>query len=211
MNKLIINLIAAGFLLLFVAQTGFSQDDKQYKVVSIGFYNLENLFDTINDVENLISEEFTPEGPKKWTQERYHEKLDHMAYVISKISTDITPDGVAILGVSEIENKGVLEDLVKDPQIKDRNYKIVHYDSPDRRGVDVGLLYQPKYFEVISTNSHTLTLPNDSNFRSRDQLVVTGNLDGEIIHVIVNHWPSRSGGEKKAVTNEMRPVIFRGI
>ncbi len=175
----------------------FAQD-KQYKIVSIGFYNLENLFDTINDIENAISEEYTPDGPKKWTSERYHEKLDHMALVISKISTDITPDGIALLGVSEIENRGVLEDLVKDPQIKDRNYKIVHYDSPDYRGVDVGLLYQPKYFEVISTASHTLTLPGDTNFRSRDQLVVTGILDGEEIHVIVNHWPSRSGGEKKS-------------
>lgn len=198
MYKLIYSILSVSFLFLYISNTVFSQQDKQFTVVSIGFYNLENLFDTIYDAELLINEEFTPDGPKKWTSERYYEKLNNMAFVISKISTDITPDGIAILGVSEIENRGVLEDLVKDPQIKDRNYKIVHYDSPDRRGVDVGLLYQPKYFEVTSTKSHTLTLPGDTGFRSRDQLVVTGNLDREKIHIVVNHWPSRSGGEKKS-------------
>ncbi|MEZ5198734.1 MAG: hypothetical protein R2764_20810 [Bacteroidales bacterium] len=89
----------------------------KHKVASIGFYNLENLFDTINDIENLISESLLLMGPKKWTSERYHEKLSNMAFVISKIATDVTPDGLAILGVSEIENRGVLEDLVKDPQM----------------------------------------------------------------------------------------------
>lgn len=197
MKQVPIPVTVLALLALFVCQSLFSQEENAYKIASIGFYNLENLFDTINDVENMISEEFTPNGSKKWTSERYYEKLDHMAFVISKIATDVTPDGIAILGVSEIENRGVLEDLVKDPQIKDRNYKIVHYDSPDRRGVDVGLLYQPKYFEVTSSNSHVYSM-EDTNFRTRDQLVVTGIFDGDEIHVIVNHWPSRSGGEKKS-------------
>jgi len=197
MKKLILPLFVSLLILLVFSNPLYSQEEKSYKVVSIGFYNLENLFDTINDVEFLVSEEFTPEGKNKWNTERYHDKLKNMAFVISKIATDVTPDGIAILGVSEIENRGVLEDLVKDPQIKDRNYKIAHYDSPDRRGVDVGLIYQPKYFEVTSTNSHTFNM-GDTNFRTRDQLVVTGILDKEEIHVIVNHWPSRSGGEKKS-------------
>jgi len=197
MKKLITSAFIVLLITFQVTNSLYSQEKKSLKVVSIGFYNLENLFDTINDVENMISEEFTPDGRKKWTTERYHEKLHNMAFVISKIATDVTPDGVAILGVSEIENRGVLEDLVEDPQIKDRNYKIAHYDSPDRRGVDVGLLYQPKYFEVTSTNSHTFNM-GDTSFRTRDQLVVTGILDEEEIHVIVNHWPSRSGGEKKS-------------
>jgi len=197
MKKLITSASIVLLITFQVTNSLYSQEKKSLKVVSIGFYNLENLFDTINDVENMISEEFTPDGRKKWTTERYHEKLHNMAFVISKIATDVTPDGVAILGVSEIENRGVLEDLVEDPQIKDRNYKIAHYDSPDRRGVDVGLLYQPKYFAVTSTNSHTFNM-GDTSFRTRDQLVVTGILDEEEIHVIVNHWPSRSGGEKKS-------------
>jgi hypothetical protein len=173
----------------------FSQEDIKYKVALVGFYNLENLFDTINDVGFLVSEEYTPEGPNKWTSQRYHDKLKNMAYVISKIGTETSPDGVAILGVSELENRHVLEDLVKEPSIKDRNYQIVHYDSPDLRGVDVALLYQPKYFQV--TNSRSLRLyMADTSFKTRDQLVVSGLLDGEMISVVVNHWPSRSGGER---------------
>lgn len=178
--------------------TIYAQPQKAYNVACIGFYNLENLFDTINNKELFLSEEFTPESEKQWTSQRYHEKLNHMAEVISKIGTDVTPDGVALLGVSEIENRGVLEDLVKESSIADRDYQIVHYDSPDRRGVDVGLLYQPKYFEVVNSASHRLTMPDDTNFRTRDQLVVSGYLNGEMIHVIVNHWPSRSGGEKRS-------------
>ncbi len=176
----------------------FSQPKKAYQVVCIGFYNLENLFDTVYNAELRLNEEFTPGSEKQWTSERYHEKLNHMAYVISQIATDITPDGPALLGVSEIENRGVLEDLVKEPAIADRDYHIVHYDSPDRRGVDVGLLYQPKYFEVVNSASHRLTMEEDTAFRTRDQLVVSGLLNGEMIHVIVNHWPSRSGGEKRS-------------
>jgi hypothetical protein len=187
-------------LLICILFTGYSnrttaQQETKYKVAIVGFYNLENLFDTINNIELRNSEEFTPEGRNKWTSKRYHEKLNNMAFVISKIAKETSPDGIALLGVSEIENKGVLEDLVKDPQIKDRNYQIVHYDSPDWRGVDVALLYQPKYFKVTNSNSHWLNMA-DTSFRTRDQLVVSGLLDGEMVHVIVNHWPSRSGGEK---------------
>ena len=174
------------------------QGEKNYKKVSIGFYNLENLFDTIYDEELLLNEEFTPESAKQWSAERYQQKLTNMAFVISNMAMDVTPDGLAILGVCEVENLGVLEDLVLEESIKDRNYKIVHYDSPDKRGIDVGLLYNPKYFEVTNSKSHSLSLPDDSSFFTRDQLVVSGLLDGEKIHVIVNHWPSRRGGAEKS-------------
>jgi hypothetical protein len=183
------------FLLIGFAVSSNAQQDVKYTVASIGFYNLENLFDTINNVELANSEEFTPQGANKWTSKRYHEKLKNMAFVISEIATDITPDGLVILGVSEIENRGVLEDLVKEDVIKNRNYQVVHYDSPDERGVDVGLLYQPKYFKVTNSRSHTLIM-SDTGFKTRDQLVVSGLLGDEMIHVIVNHWPSRRGGEK---------------
>jgi len=186
-------LILIGFIGFYNSLS--AQQDVKYTVVSIGFYNLENLFDTINNVELENSTEFTPQGINKWTSKRYHEKLKNMAFVIAEIATDITPDGLAILGVSEIENRGVLEDLVKEDAIKKRNYQVVHYDSPDERGVDVGLLYQPKYFKVTNSRSHTLKMA-DTSFRTRDQLVVSGLLGGEMIHVIVNHWPSRRGGEK---------------
>lgn len=174
------------------------QGEKNYKNTSIGFYNLENLFDTIYDAELLLNEEFTPESAKLWTAERYQQKLTNMAYVISNMATDVTPDGLALLGVCEVENRGVLENLILEESIKDRNYQIVHFDSPDKRGIDVGMLYNPKYFEVTNTKSYTLSMPDDSSFFTRDQLVVSGLLDGEKIHVIVNHWPSRRGGAEKS-------------
>ncbi|MCD4665938.1 MAG: endonuclease/exonuclease/phosphatase family protein, partial [Bacteroidales bacterium] len=133
MKRFLLFFITALFVGIVFHQNLYSQEKKNFNVIAIGFYNLENLFDTINDVELLISEEFTPDGPKQWTTERYHEKLGNMAKVISQIATDVTTDGIAVLGVSEIENRGVLEDLVKEDAIKEHNYKIVHYDSPDRR------------------------------------------------------------------------------
>lgn len=173
-----------------------AQQEKTYNAVCIGFYNLENLFDTILNPELYNNEEFTPEGPNKWSSDRYHKKLSHMAEVISKIGTDVVPAGVAVLGISEIENRGVVEDLIRDEKLRDRNFSIVHYDSPDARGVDVGLIYRPDIFTVLNSKSYRLTLEGDSGFRSRDQLVVSGKIGDEVIHVIVNHWPSRRGGER---------------
>ncbi len=179
------------------AQTLFAQNEKNYQLSCIAFYNLENLFDTINQ-ENVRDEEFTPEGLSKWTYEKYQEKLDKLSEVISQIGTDVSPDGAAIVGVSEIENRGVLEDLVNTPKLKPFNYKIVHYDSPDKRGVDVALLYQPKYFKVTGTKSYTLKIDGMDDFYTRDQLLVSGIFNGEQFYFIVNHWPSRRGGEKRS-------------
>lgn len=181
----------------------FSQDNtgkKNIALACVGFYNLENLFDTIVDADTnkILQEDFTPYGSKKWNTPKYYEKLGNMARVISELGTDVTPDGAVILGVSEIENESVLKDLVKQDAIKDRNYQIVHFDSPDRRGIDVGLLYNPIYFKNVSAKSYTLKIPTDSNFYTRDQLLVSGELFGEKIHIIVAHWPSRRGGEKRS-------------
>ncbi|MGE0076844.1 MAG: endonuclease/exonuclease/phosphatase family protein [Bacteroidales bacterium] len=192
------SLIAITFILLY----GISgaQEKKMYNVSCIGFYNLENLFDTIpgpNDTE------FTPDGANKYTSERYWHKINHMADVISQIGTEMFPGGPAILGISEIENRAVVEDLVNSAKLKPSNYSIVHYDSPDRRGVDVALIYRPEFFSVTSTRSVRLRMEEDTSFRTRDQLVVDGLLNGEQIHVIVNHWPSRSGGEKRSMPKRM--------
>ncbi len=170
---------------------------KQYKVVTVAFYNLENLFDTL-DTPDKNDIEFTPEGGYKWDAKKYKSKQENMSYVISQIGADITKTAPAIIGVSEIENRAVLEDLVKMPAIQKYNYNIVHYESPDKRGIDVALLYQPSLFKVTNTKSATLKVDGMDNFYTRDQLVVSGELDGEKIHVIVNHWPSRSGGEKRS-------------
>ena len=174
--------------------------EKQYKVACVGFYNVENLFDTVDD-PNKRDEEFLPAGDRRWTNEVYQDKLKNLARVVSELGTELTPDGVAILGVSEIENRKVLEDLVQQPAIAKRNYQIVHYDSPDERGIDVGLIYQPKYFTVTGSRAIPLVIYDEAdgerNF-TRDILHVSGLLDGEPLHVLVNHWPSRRGGEKRS-------------
>lgn len=197
MKKRIITFKASALILgLLISITLFSQE-KEYQVVCVSFYNLENLFDTL-DTPDVRDTEFTPEGDNKWNTHKYYEKLDNLAEVISKIGTDITPDGPAILGVSEIENEVVLEDLAKRESIASRDYQIVHYHSPDRRGVDVALMYQPKYFKVTNSKSYTLSVPDKEDFKTRDQLMVSGELHGELMHFIVGHWPSRSGGESRS-------------
>ncbi|MBT6440135.1 MAG: endonuclease/exonuclease/phosphatase family protein, partial [Flavobacteriales bacterium] len=156
--------------------------DKSYEVTCVGFYNLENLFDTIvdPDTNKILQEDFTPKSSKQWNSKKYYSKLDNMADVISKIGVSKSvPDGAAVLGVCEIENKSVLDDLVAHEKLKNKNYQIVHYDSPDKRGIDVGFLYQPKYFKVTSSKSFTLTLPDNDHFFTRDQLLVSGELNGE--------------------------------
>jgi hypothetical protein len=185
-------------LLFVIGVSSFSNKSiaQNYELVAIGYYNLENLFDTI-DSEGVAEGDFLPNGAKGWNSERYYYKLGQMSRVISEIATDKTPDGLAVFGISEIENRMVVEDLVKTDKLKDRNYQIVHYNSPDRRGIDVALVYNPKYFEVTNSVSARL-FTADSSFKTRDQLVVSGLLRGEEVHFIVNHWPSRSGGEKRS-------------
>jgi len=193
----LLKVLMVTFIVLSSVSGSFSQEERSYRIGCIGFYNLENLFDTENDT-TINDEQFLPNGSYLWTEERYWEKQENMANVISQVGTDVTPDGLAILGISEIENRKVVEDLISMPLLKDRNYEIVHYDSPDRRGVDVGMIYQPKYFTVINSKSYRLRIEGNENFRSRDQLVVSGIFDGDTIYLIVNHWPSRYGGEKRS-------------
>ena len=180
-----------GLSQLVLAQT------KQYKVIGVGFYNLENLFDTKDDPTQWGDDEFLPNSSKNWTADLYQEKLGKLAKVISEMATDVTPDGPAILGVAEVENRQVLEDLSDHSAIKDRNYKVIHYDSPDHRGIDVGLLYQPKYFTPKHTKPLSLKVgsPNGDTLYTRDILYVNGVMDGDTLHFLVNHWPSRRGGE----------------
>ena len=172
-----------------------TEQNVKVQVSAVAFYNLENLFDTIDGPNN--DAEFLPNGANKWSGMKYKAKLHNMSYAISQLGLETTSAGVAFLGVSEIENRGVLEDLVKQPELKDRSLQIVHYDSPDRRGVDVGLLYNPRLFTVTNSKSYRLHT-EDTTFLTRDQLMVSGYLQGEKVHVIVNHWPSRSGGEERS-------------
>jgi endonuclease/exonuclease/phosphatase family metal-dependent hydrolase len=124
-----------------------------------------------------------------------------MARVLADIGSEVTHNTPAIIGVSEIENREVLEDVVNDPMLLHKDYGIVHFNSPDIRGIDVGLIYQKALFTPIYTSSHELKIYNDRTRKriyTRDQLLVSGKLEGEMIHIIVNHWPSRSGGEAQS-------------
>lgn len=196
---------------------------KKYLIHTVAFYNFENLFDTIND-PNTNDEEWTPKGIQHWTFEKYQNKLENLAKVLVEIGSAENPEAPTFIGGCEIENRNVLEDLVKQPKLLDKDYGIIHFDSPDKRGIDVALLYRKKHFQptsytniplyVYKKGSKTLgnlkleagektdDVPqmNSRNYRiyTRDQLLVTGFLDGEEISIIVNHWPSRSGGEKKS-------------
>ncbi len=178
-----------------------AQIDASYKVAAIGFYNLENLFDTIPSV-NTNDSEYLPGGRMAWNTYKYTNKQANMAKVIALLATETSPDGVALLGVAEVENRKVLEDLVQQPALKARNYQIVHFDSPDERGIDCALVYQPKYFKVTGSKALPVALKDPKtgvvDF-TRDIVYVTGLFDGEPLHVMVGHWPSRRGGEAGSV------------
>lgn len=198
----LISILFFANLVFLTTSNAYSQEKRAFKVGCIAFYNLENLFDTINDPEKN-DEEYLPGSEINWDTKKYLSKLHNMSQAIAGIGTDITPDGAAILGVSEIENKQVLLDLAAMDVLKDRNYQVIHYDSPDLRGVDVGLLYQPKYFQPTATKSYRLRVEGSPRFITRDQLLVSGMFDGEEMHFIVNHWPSRRGGEKRSLPFRM--------
>lgn len=189
------------FVFVFVFSLNLlAQQDKRYKIHTIAFYNLENLFDTINDP--LKNDEASPIMEMKANRgEVYKKKVKNMARVIANIGTDMAKNAPAVIGVVEIENRQVLEDLVNDPLLLAKDYGIVHYNSPDRRGIDVALLYQKALFQPTNTSSHELKIYDDQTRKriyTRDQLLVSGKLDGELVHFIVNHWPSRRGGEAKS-------------
>ncbi|RIY36268.1 endonuclease [Capnocytophaga canis] len=177
-------------------QLSFYAQEKKYMVRTIAFYNVENLFDTIND-PRTFDDDRTPQGADRWTSKVYNDHVQKIAKVIADIGSDVSKQAPDIVGLCEIENEDVIVDLINTDYLKKYNYGIVHYDSPDSRGVDVALIYKKGVFRPISTSKHVLKIfePNGKRRYTRDQLLVSGMFDGEMMHFIVNHWPSRSGGE----------------
>lgn len=174
----------------------FSQEERKFKVGCFAFYNVENLFDTI-DTPGIRDSDFTPDAPKQWNTERYFKKIDRLAEVISKIGVEVTGTPPGVVGLCEVENAEVLYDLVADEQIKDYNYQVVHHAGIDRRGIDCAFIYRPDFFELKKSYNYRL----DSSlvdFITRDQLVVNGYYDGEEMTFIVVHYPSRRGGEMRS-------------
>ncbi len=190
----------AGFILFMVYHLN-GQEKKTYLINTIAFYNVENLFDIEND-PITFDDDRTPEGKDVWTISKYRDKLKKLARVISEIGYETTRNSPAIIGVCEVENRKVLEDLVNQTALLKREYGILHFNSPDRRGIDVGLLYQKKLFIPLHSQSRRLLIYElnkpTKRVYTRDQLVVSGLLDGEKLYFIVNHWPSRSGGEARS-------------
>ena len=183
------------FLLTFCTQFPYCQTSP-FKIRTISFYNVENLFDTINDPDTF-DDDFTRKGKYNYTSKVYWKKIENIGMVISQIGYEKTMSSPVIIGLAEVENRSVLEDLVNSKNLRNEQYNIIHFDSPDRRGIDVALLYKEKVFYPIDQKAFEVRLWDEAGNRiyTRDQLLVRGFLDDELIHIIVNHWPSRRGGE----------------
>jgi predicted extracellular nuclease len=188
------------FAILFFTncKTKSSLNDSVSNDYRIAFYNVENLFDTKDDPKTA-DEEFMPTSKKKWTEERYQEKLNHLTKVVAGMEYP------AILGVAEVENAGVLEDWCRYESMAKYDYGIVHFDSPDFRGIDVGLLYQKKAFKVEKAETIEINFPKEivEDYTTRDVLVVTGKLRDLPVTIFVNHWPSRRGGVAESEPKRM--------
>jgi predicted extracellular nuclease len=158
----------------------------------IMFYNVENLFDTEDDPE-IDDQEFLPSSDKEWNLSRYRDKLSKLAWVIGEAGGDTLP---ILVGLAEIENRNTLEELISTAPLAGQDYGIIHRESPDKRGIDVALLYRANYFTPLTSNFLRLSFPTDTSLRSRDILYCKGRLaSGDTLYVFVNHWPSRSSGE----------------
>ncbi len=188
-------------------QRGQLEQDRRYTMYGVMFYNLENLFDTINN-NGQNDYDFTPQGAYQWDGVKYWQKQHNMAYAISQMEVKGSPaEGPVIIGVGEVENLSVLQDLVKQPELKGRRYQIIHHDSPDPRGIDVALLYNPRFFKVLNVTTQSIKKYLDEPVETRDQLTVTGMLAGEKVSIMVNHWPSRRRGTE--ASNYLREAAGR--
>lgn len=186
------------FLLPVVCTLSCSAQQTEFKADNLGvmFYNLENLFDTIDDpaTDDKI---FLPNADRQWNSEKYHKKLTQMARVMSE-GPGVLP---MVVGLCEVENESVVKDLVAEKALTNAHYKYVHYDSPDERGIDVALLYNPDYFTVVAQKAIPVHLmQNDTVDNTRDILAVTGKIRGaeQLMTIFVNHWPSRAEGEEQS-------------
>lgn len=191
MKKFFLTGLFAALLVVCFAQ-------KPYTVV---FYNLENLFDTINDPETK-DEEFLPDGARRWNTVKYNKKLSNLERVMFDIAA-IQKEFPAVIGVSEVENRTVLEDLIAQPKLSKGNYRIVHYDSPDARGVDCAFFYRPDQFKLEGSAAIPFVMPGQPNFRTRDFVTMWGTIEDEPFFFLVSHWPSRLGGKDASAPKRM--------
>lgn len=195
------------YILLYVLAPANAQE-QEYNFYCVGFYNLENLFDTIHDA-GKNDYEFLPDGANRWGTLKYTNKIRNMAQVLSQMGTDVSDMGMAVVGVSEVENSRVLKDLVEHEYLAKRQWRFVHIEGPDSRGIDCALLYNPKQFKPVSSKLVPYDNENiNAEYKTRGFLVVSGTMGGEVVHVIVNHWPSRNS---KSPAREHAGMIVRQL
>lgn len=184
-------------LLVFtISFSTFSQPEKwkQSKYLTVVSYNVENLFDTI-DTPNKNDSEFTPIDKKQWNTERYQQKIEKISFVLSDINKNELPE---LIGLIEVENENPLKDLIASQNLKAAGYKYIIEDGPDPRGIDCALLYRPDVFKYISHQAVAVAFPFSNNRRTRDILYVKGLINKDTVHVFVNHWSSRRGGQEES-------------
>ncbi|NNJ87915.1 MAG: endonuclease [Eudoraea sp.] len=183
----------------------FYKKKRTTNIFTIAFYNLENLFDTRNDPAKL-DDDFTPKGFKKWTPKRYRKKIKKLSRTVSHLGVKESRRSPVLIGLAELENKRVINDLIAAPSLRNKGYQYVHYDSPDERGIDTALLYDAKHFKVITSERIPLMVYNLDGVRdaTRDILYVHGHLNGEEIHLFVNHWPSRRDGDTETAYKRIK-------
>ncbi|NPD85528.1 endonuclease [Lentimicrobium sp. L6] len=197
-------ILLSGFILIFTSckNSPITESQNTAEPFTIVFYNVENLFDTI-DAPDKWDEEFTPGSEKNWDTKKYFKKLSNLADVFDSIGTKGLP---AIIGLEEVENRAVLEDLVKQEKLAEAHYEIIHYESPDFRGIDNALLYNPQIFTVLHQEAIPVSMPEEIAYRknqkmtSRDILYVKGLINKkDTLHVLVNHWTSMYYGEEETI------------
>ncbi|NBC81890.1 MAG: endonuclease [Bacteroidetes bacterium] len=193
------------FMLIFIVLMGVTavgslSAQSRHKSFRVVFYNVENLFDTQND-SLTNDDEYTPEGNRAWTDYKYNHKLNNIYKVLAAVGEW---DGVDIIGLSEIENRHVLEDLISKTPLSKHPYEIIHRESPDRRGIDVALLFNTNQFTRVAESYRTINYPFDSTRTTREILHTTLLHAGkDTMHFLVNHWPSRWGGEERSRPNRI--------
>lgn len=177
---------------------------------TIMFYNVENVFDTIPDPDTDDTE-FIPNGMKRWNSYKYNVKMRNLEKVFFGVATAVR-DFPTVIGVSEIENRSVLEDMVTLDRIAPAQYRIVHFDSPDLRGVDVGFMYRADRFSIEGSEAHLVQMPDNPNWKTRDIVAMWGTIEGEPFYFMVCHWPSRTGGQAQSEPRRVRAAeVARGV
>ncbi len=196
------------YLLVFIIvanSCSTAQNDNGFRTsFRIMFYNVENFFDVVHDtLKNDY--QFLPDGDKHWTYKKYNTKVSQLSKVITSIGGWEPPE---IIGLCEVENRHCIESLTKYSPLKKFKYEIIHKESPDNRGIDVVLLYQPNKFIILHNQFIEIKFPNDSR-KTRDIIYAKGVTDNDdTLHVFVNHWPSRWGGQ---VASEPKRIFVASV